>query len=79
MVLLLIIHCLLLLPLFEGVLCLVLVCNVVHNPFYFNNHLAEELRAGPGAVLLYLYSCCHVAFGALCDMGWSVFYDPGIS
>ena len=56
LILLLFIHCLLLPPLFVGVLCLVIVmfCSALFN-FLFCNHLAGEEISGPE--VLKLVSC----------------------
>ena len=57
--LLLLIHCLLLLPLFVGILCMVLVVlSSTKCPFWFCNHLAEEERASFLTLIIgFLISC----------------------
>ena len=71
-VLVLLFYCLLLLPLFAGVLCLVLVLLSVS----FCNHLGGKERAGCFALTVFLVSCNCLPRGAV---GWSAVCDCGIS
>ena len=58
LVLMLLIHCLLLLPLFVIVCAWSLFCNaVLLCPFRFCNHLAEVERAGCFTLTVFLLSC----------------------
>ena len=81
-VLLLLIHCVMFLPLFVGVLCLVIVLLcITWCLFCFCNHINEEERAGCFTLIIFLVSCDCYCFVALSHgaMGWSVVCDCSIS